>query len=492
MNLGIVIAVSEYNMPGSNLPGCIIDGKVISTILKVDNKFDDVLVINEKTGSADVKDALIEFITRHKNEEIQDVVFYFTGHGDFDGDEFYYLLSDFDKKRKKQTSLENAELDNLIKTLNPINAIKIVDACHSGAPYIKDTDTFKTYLKGTKGRFNKCYFMYSSQADQSSYQSAQLSYFTKSIVDSVVKHSGNVIRYKDIIDYVSDSFADNLNQTPFFVVQADFTEPFCNISETLKSSIISSLDGNFSQHVDLTDEKKTILELIKAEAQGYCDEKEAISILTSFLEKIKVEQLDHEIRDIYRADCFEESDSSKIPDSSAIGKWLTRNDHKLFAKAITENKTFMRKKVKPARMPGIDTSWLRGLKDDGKDYETVKETMQVTTTFRSTVDLPVVLLKVIAEPIYPNVTAAAAYIVPLISKTGLQVFVSFDFFDEQGWNQRKSNNSLKWTSYYVDLKDESKISQLAKNIINNFSSFLLAPLYDKFNLKNDEDIEEKE
>jgi hypothetical protein len=63
-------------------------GEAIATILRSDPRFGDVLLISGDTKSSVVKPKLIEFLSRNKGKEIGDIVFYFSGHGDFIGDEF--------------------------------------------------------------------------------------------------------------------------------------------------------------------------------------------------------------------------------------------------------------------------------------------------------------------------------------------------------------------------------------------------------------------
>lgn len=494
MNLGIVIAVSDYGSLGNNLPGCETDGKAISTILKTDSKFEDVLFISKTTSSGEVKPLLIDFINRHKDEEIDDVVFYFTGHGDFSGDEFYFLLSDYDRKRKKQTSLENSELDNLLRALKPNNAVKIVDACHAGTPYIKDPDSFDTYLKGTQGEFSKCYFMFSSQADQYSYQDSHLSYFTKSVVESIYNHPSDAIRYKDIIDHVSDSFSDNQSQTPFFIVQADFTESFCTVSDTLKSSISNFLSENTQKLEDHKHENQTIVELIQNDASKYCSEDEAISGLEKIIEMIKQAPLIGEVNDIYQTSYFEESDYSDIPSPAAIGKWIDTKEHEYFAEAKKQNVQVPKRVPKnPLDISILTASRILGDIDDDDDrFKTVIKTESRITGFQSTVDLPLTFLKIVAEPKFPNVKAAVAYVVPIISKTSLQFFISFEFYEEQGWDERKSSGRIKWTTKSLQLKETESFGELANYIMNEYSEFLLLPLKERFGLDNNNDIEENE
>jgi Caspase domain len=104
-NLGIVIAVSNYAGDATPLPACVRDGEAIAALLRSDARFGEVMLISGDTKSSAVKAKLIDFLNRFKGKEIGHIVFYFSGHGDFAGDDFYYLLSDYEQKRRKQTSL---------------------------------------------------------------------------------------------------------------------------------------------------------------------------------------------------------------------------------------------------------------------------------------------------------------------------------------------------------------------------------------------------
>jgi len=481
MNLGIVIAVSNYGSLGNNLPGCKVDGQAIAQILKTDKKFDDVLIVTDETHSGNVKPELISFINRHKESDIEDIVFYFTGHGDFSGDEFYFLLSDYDKKRKKQTCLENTELDNLLKTLCPNNAIKIVDACHSGTPYIKDPDAFDTYLKGTQAEFKKCYFMFSSQTDQYSYQDAHLSFFTRSIVESIFNHTSDTVRYKDVIDYVSDSFSENTSQTPFFIVQAEFTEPFCTLSSTLKNSLGEVLSENKTIAPQEDNENKSLLDLVKDDAEKYCTEEQAMEYLKKFLTCIKQSVLDKDISNLYDLIFEEENDYSEIPSSASIGKWLESNDHSFFAEPYKEKVNVRRRKSSLSYRMGI----LAGVDDDDNNY-VIKSEMR-TKGFRSTVDLPVKLLKVTAEAKYPNIESALAYVVPIISKTELRVFFSFNVYEPQGWSEKKIGNTVEWVTDLIELSHEHGHTELSQKIMMEYSKFIYTAVAGKFSLTDDKD-----
>src|SRR4051794_39289323 len=140
MHLAILIGVASYKRPVSDLPACANDVKLMSQLIKYTNKFGPTLELAKDTSSAEVKTQLAQFINEHRGKAIEELLFYYSGHGDLFKDDFYFLFSDFDEHRRNQTSLTNDELDSMLRTLSPKLMVKVVDACHAGVAYVKEPD----------------------------------------------------------------------------------------------------------------------------------------------------------------------------------------------------------------------------------------------------------------------------------------------------------------------------------------------------------------
>lgn len=145
MNVAIVIGVSKYSDVKNNLPGCKNDAEAMYTILQKTEKFTSILYINQEEASAETKELITNFFLEHKGKTIEEFFFYYSGHGEFLNDEFFYILSDFDAKKRNQTSLQNREVDDLIRTLAPNLVVKVIDACQSGTTYIKESNVLNKY-----------------------------------------------------------------------------------------------------------------------------------------------------------------------------------------------------------------------------------------------------------------------------------------------------------------------------------------------------------
>ncbi|AIO65270.1 caspase domain protein [Burkholderia oklahomensis] len=207
-NLAIIVGVTDYIDNDNVLPACENDVDVMHELLNgAAGKFDEIFVAPSGEDGKHTKSRIADYIARHNGDDIEELFFYFTGHGDFVEGEFRFLLRDYSDSKSAQTSLSNTELDNFLRALAPKVVVKVVDACYSGMPYIKDGSTFSDYMKSTtQNAFETCYFLCSSQSDQRSWAANDISYFTKAFVEAIATSSLDTIRYKDVIDYISDSF----------------------------------------------------------------------------------------------------------------------------------------------------------------------------------------------------------------------------------------------------------------------------------------------
>jgi len=143
----------------------------------------------------------------------------------------------------------------------------------------------------------------------------------------------------------------------------------------------------------------------------------------------------------------------EIPNAASIGKWLDKNDTVLFAKATHVQKT-------------------NGL---GPLYFEVGG-------FMSTVELPFSYMQLVASPKLPNLRAGVAFIVPLVSKTTLRIFLSYAFYEEHGWDEHKLGQEVKWSTFSTKLKDIEELKRQADLILKEFSDFLYSPIEEKYSL----------
>lgn len=461
MNVAIIIAVSNYSNKANNLPASKNDGEIISGILNTTKKFDRVLTINDNESSSKTKELLSNFFIEHKGVKIEELFFYYSGHGEFSNDEFYYLLSDYDAKKKNQTCLQNNEVDDLIRTLNPQIVIKVIDACQSGTSYIKENDVLTKYFNETKKGFSKCYFFNSSLSNQASYQDENLSFFTYSFVQSLKEHPSSEIRYKDIIDFILDEFNGNQEQTPFFVIQAELTEKFCSFNDDLKLYLNTYKDQT---NKTSNEEKKvpTLIEIVKNNAKEYVDKDGALKAMKFCRDQFEKLVLDKETRGLYDVKTNYLHENNKLAGVKVIGKWLKENSNDYFAKPFYE--------VVFNEYSDEGDSVLSG-------YELLFE------------DVPFKAVSIDFMGKYPNIKSYQCNIAFLISKKQITFFYSILQYLENGWDSKiLDTEKIKWT--YIDSKiaNNESILNCLKGIYIALNNRIKSDIHIQFGLK----IEEKE
>lgn len=232
MNLALLIGIDTYDSLAP-LPACANDLAIMHQTLKATNKYHHIELIDN--ASAEIaKDKLRNFFSNHNNNpHIEEIFVYFSGHGAYQ-DDALFCCADFDAKRAATTSISNTELDDLLRSAGPKVAVKVIDACQSGAPYIKDIDN--SFLKSIKtSQLSSFICMASSQYDQYSYASNSTSHFTAAWVNAALSKTTGSVLYRDIQASLADAFASTPSQTPFFVNQGSALEQFSIVTEEMIS-----------------------------------------------------------------------------------------------------------------------------------------------------------------------------------------------------------------------------------------------------------------
>lgn len=458
MNLAILIGVSEYKTL-TQLPGCKNDVKSIAELIRKTEKFDKILEICDETNSTSVKNKLIDFVNISKDEEIEEIIFYFTGHGSYLDDEFYYILSDFESSKKTQTSLQNSELDSLLKSLNPKLVVKFVDACQSGFSYIKDIDSADNYIKSTKGNFKNCYFLFSSLNVQSSYQNQDFSFFTLSILNAVKKHLDDKVRYKNIIDYVSDEFSKNSVQTPFFVTQADFTEIFCTKNKLL-NDFLATIPNSFENPKEIAEEEndasKTIEELIIADsAKNLSNEKvnDFFQSIKTQIEKFKPESAYKNLYDFVIS--FPKHNNSQ-KSLSTIGDYLAKNKG-YFAEPSYENVEYQSVET-PNRLGGSLLSSF-----NNQPY-TVTKTRKEISGYYITTKYPYEQIRIDINSKYPNLTSFNCSIFFVSNDRKIRFYWFLTSYIKKSWSEKDLDTRFNWNIFEFEFVELESIKQNLVNI----------------------------
>jgi len=481
MRLAIVIGVSDYSLV-SSLPACKNDASIINNIVSQSGKFDKILYLSENTNSYIVKPAITKFITENRGNDIEELFFYFSGHGLFANNEFHYALSDADTQKLKQTSLENSELDQLIRSLSPELTIKIVDACQSGVDYIKSADhELEKLMKQKIKELSKCYFMLSSNSDQNSYASPLISYFTRYIVEAITSCNSGEIRYKEIMDYVSDSFQGNKNQTPLFISQANFTETFISVDVALKELINKTLSANLDLIPDTNKASlASLLEKIKADAKRYLDKDSAIHLLLEIEDMIKSKEKfeDHDAKELFQLSHITNQYNSSLPKLTHAAEWLKSSSDDFFVAPYWET----HKVKKQVRKQGIHNLITMSVMGVPAEYEYKEVDEEVCTDITNTTEIPFCNIISKAERRFPNINSCECIWLFFISETRIAILTTFIAFKTTDWDKEIAlKEYAKWTSKAFDLTNADEIKNYISSVYLRFKDFSLEPIIKRLN-----------
>ncbi|PTM96483.1 caspase family protein [Mycoplana dimorpha] len=475
--LGIVIGVSENKAPLQSLAACKNDGSAIAEVLRQTSRFDELLVLIEsgETTSTVVKDQISAFVGRHKSSDVEEVVFYFSGHGDFVGDEFYHILSDYDPSARNRTSLANTELDAMIRGLSPKLFVKIVDACHSGTSYIKSSEGLREFLKGGQAGFTDVYFLYSSQSDQVSWTSGNLSAFTECLLSEIGRRDSGATRYRDLMSAASDYF-ESTNQTPQFVTQSDYTQIFCEGSPAMQAVVARylpalSLAEAAADARDQGGKNISLIERIQRVDETLCTKDEAEAAIDNILAAISHTPVPGQLSEIFEMNRHVGPKSGSV---QAIGEWASKHhDSGYFVEPTYTMRTYTRtvpKDYNPLMGSLSLSSRFMGM---GRDIETkeIEERRRVIEDYRSTCDIQNEQVTVRLEPKFRSVTPFSCTIIIISSLSHLRLFWSFRQYKRRDWSGNNIiQTSSKWESDEAAIKKTDQIKALAHKVVRDFYS----------------------
>jgi hypothetical protein len=478
MNLAILLGVTKYQPPVSDLPACKNDLALMGQLLRHTNKFADILEIGGDTSSANVKTELAQFVTKYAGQTVNELFFYYSGHGDLFRNDFYYLFSDFSDKRRNQTSLTTDELDSMLRTLSPTLTVKVVDACHAGVQYVKEPDALAKQLAISRGRFSNCYFMFSSQSSQTSLQDDKLSDFTRAFIEACTTFSGNDVRYKDIVDHISDAFATNSDQTPEFVIQAPCVEIFCTIDDSIRKLVLGP-SSQTSASPSPNAFGSAIAQAIKSRAADYCTKEQVASFFSSLASNLKDAHFSSDLKDSYELVTETSETFQGIPGLSAIGTWVKEKGSDFFAKPTYSTETY--EEIDPFSVYGTSFSSPIG----STKPQMITRTREIVTGVASTADAPYRSIRITARPLFENLPHAVAAIVFVFSKRDCVFFYTFQTVKEIDWGKLAPIESQKWTYFTRKIKDDLLATKATADLLKWFEEFLSKEVKERLGLKDD-------
>ena len=443
-NLAILVGVTDYLEEKYRLPACENDVSIMRELLLESGKFGEVIVVTSQDAQA-LKAELAAVVGRFQHEDIGDLFFYFTGHGEFVDEEFRFMLRDYSSDKPAQTSLEHSELDLLLRSLSPVLVVKVIDACYSGVPYIKDRSSVVDQMMAqTQRTFSKCYFLFSSQSDQRSWSGSKISDFTGAFAATIAKANQEAIRYKDVVDGLSDSFRNTQRQKPFFVIQADYTEAFGNFSEPTRSRLkerLASFEDTQDEQVIEPIVKASLADLARIQAVDYVPMSVAIDAVKEIKSGLEGVHLNSELGTIFGLQKEYFATYESLPARAALGHWLLKNDQGFFAAPTYEIETYE-----------ADSPLSSLLTWTGGDTKKVTKTRKVVSGVQTKVSkLQFQAARADLQLLLPNLTQYSGWLTFMLSKRTMQVFFCFAECKEVAWDKFVAVNPTDWKSHSYSL-----------------------------------------
>lgn len=417
-NFAIILGVSIYDHAIS-LPACKRDAEQMNELLCATEKY-KILKLDESLTKNQIIQELEGFLKSNSEEdEIGEVLFYFSGHGCQDENDMHFILKGTESERINATSLNNKEIDDLLRAYSPQLFVKIIDACESGLSYIKSLDEKIDF--SINKTFENCIFMSSSKRSEPSAANEVCSFFTRAFIEAVYDGTkSEVIRYSDIQNYITDEFTSaKYEQTPYFSMQGDGRAVFANTTSAMKQ-----LAEKYSQEDTVLVESESELEKnIEHFLEAYRTEEAVKEIINKVKMVLQEENLPLSWVDKYYDISFGGSNNRDYEEDSGIINFLYKrySDENLYVEIETER---VRKESY------LNISW---------GYETVP------VRFRPLVHSLPSNLAFNLLPKYQGLPKYEINVVFVYSDTGMYVFQGARQLICKGWNEFIEEDKKKYT-----------------------------------------------
>lgn len=481
MKVAILVGISKYIDSQNNLPFCDLDLQLMKQLLELTNEYDNIFTVSGEMSSSKIKNSIAEWIESHRNSKLDEVFFYYTGHGEFYNSEFYFQLPDFDATKRHQTSLTNKELDNWLRSLNPELTVKVIDSCNSGVLYIKGSDNpIGKYLDSTKQDFNKCIFMFSSTTSQSSYpdDSLKISAFTKILIDAVKFHGADTIRYRDIMDYISDKFEHDItlpSQTPVFVTQTHNTEIFCHLIDLEIRKM--DYDQKYKIYNPISDLKEIeisnvgLKQIIEREALNFVTKEKALEILNQFQGHLEQYAYSNDLITFYDIEYSLPTNLQTLSSRKAIaiGQWLIDNKNEFFAEP-----TYKEVELE------LSTTELMSISIASFGRSNPRRTKLVVDGYKLTFDGPFQSIRILARRKFLSIPTYYCAIAYLASRSKVKLFYFFARYKDKNFDEMSLEVNMDWQSIECSFGKTDELWAAISNIQTSFDSYIINELKARF------------
>lgn len=500
VNLGIFIGVSQYESPAYEaLPACDKDVELMHAVAIEIKKFDKAIILKNEKSSI-IKDQIISLIEEYKGRKINEIVFYFSGHGERVEEQYYYVLNDFQEQRKNSTGLSEDYLDGLIREAKPRVFTKIIDACFSGTKYIKDSRENKERIlqkQAGKLELENIYYFFSSRDNQASYADRKgMSYFTDQLISCILDQERDV-RYIDLSKELADAFsADSDTQQPIFVMQGSYLDGFGKISTQQISQLMNKIGFKTEttavpEKSDEKNESHSLAEKLKAisvRSGTICfDEKTIESLLGGFQDSLE-KSIPKYVKDAFDLN-IDNSTVKFVPNKEQIGDWLSKKNN-LFAFQTYSSRAIIKKEyVKPEKIivknkndsiddlfgltsRRMESLFSRRHQEEELVLKDVKVNERYISGFEYTSNYENNIFKIELNPKLQLLPKVSLWVVFIYSDKEFYAHYSHDILQKKSWQSYVEAKCKKWS--VLNIKDIKKIknTDLAKHFASEILEIL--------------------
>ena len=366
----VLIGNSQYASL-RDLPCCQNDVNAMKDLLQATKKFATITVIAD--AAADELKSRLRAVT-NIGTDVEELFFYFTGHGYQHESDFFLCAIDFDRDNPNSTGLSTHELHVLLREANADLVVKVIDACNSGTLLVKADSSFQA----TQPEFNNLIQISSCRENQDSLAGEPLSVFTGKFREAALRKPDGPVYYMDIVNSLRDAFMQNDEQTPFFVFQVTGRETFVDDGhrfDSLRKQLIARTQpAAGAAPVQREATATSIHDLLEVAEEQVATPDVITTFVGGFFDLLIEKVSNHEFSQFFSFEVEEHSDFEEPTTEGFIIRVLSRQDR------LDEFVTATIKKERIRRPLGLmgTSVWLGMLPDDQRFREVYDLTLNCT------------------------------------------------------------------------------------------------------------------
>lgn len=319
--MAVLIGNSRYRSL-QDLPCCQSDIEAMEELLEATDGYAIITTITDAAAD-DLKSRIRAAI--NVDTGLDELFFYFTGHGYQHEEEFFLCATDFERGNPHSTGLSTKELHILLREARAELVVKVVDACNSGQLLVKADSS----VQATQATFNNLIQISSCRENQESLAGEAISVFTAKFREAALRKHQGPVYYMDIVNALRDTFIRNNEQTPYFVFQVTGREMFVSDArclDALRKQVMENAQAARTAEVGQQQTTTTMKELIRIAEQKVATPEIVETFVDRFFATLIQEVSNNEFSQFFEFEVVEHSDFIETAAERFIANVLSRQD----------------------------------------------------------------------------------------------------------------------------------------------------------------------